>query len=127
MVDVKVPTATHELGNDKVDAALTFPFCTELGGGWDLAAMTSVAWAQTDAGRRTLWLNTLSFAREITPDWGGFLELASVAGESRHVLAFNCGLTRAIGPALQLDCGVNLGLTHDAPDLGVFAGFSRKF
>ena len=53
--------------------------------------------------------------------------LASAAGESRHVLMFNCGLTRAIGPMLQLDCGVNIGLTSAAPDLGVFAGFSRKF
>jgi hypothetical protein len=69
----------------------------------------------------------MSLYRALAPDWGGFAELASTAGESRHVLMFNCGLTHALGPTLQLDCGVNIGVTKEAPDFGVFAGFARKF
>jgi hypothetical protein len=127
IADVKVPTATHGLGNDQVDAALTLPYGRDLGAGWDLAAMTTVVWAQTDFGRRLLWQNSLSIYHEFVPDLGGFVELASSAGESRHVLVFNCGVTRLLSPTLQLDCGVNIGLTSTAPDLGVFAGFARKF
>ncbi len=125
--DVKLPTAADGLGNDKVEGALTFPIAYEVGAGWDGAAMTSIEFLRTDEGRRTVWVNTITFARDLAPDLGGFLELTSAAGDGAHVATFNCGLTRRIGPTLQLDCGVNVGLTRTAPDLTLFAGVSRKF
>jgi hypothetical protein len=125
--DVKLPTAADGLGNDKVEGAVTFPIAYEVGAGWEGAAMTSVEFVRADEGRRTVWVNTITFARDLAPDLGGFLELTSAAGDGAHVATFNCGLTRRIGPTLQLDCGVNLGITRTAPDLTLFAGLSRKF
>ena len=89
--------------------------------------MTSVEWAQTDAGRRAVWVNTVTVGRDLVPNLSGFLELTSSAGDGAHVATFNCGLARKLGPDLQVDCGVNLGITRTAPDLTVFAGISRRF
>lgn len=127
MADLKLPTAANGLGNDHTEGALTFPVAYEVGAGWEGAAMTSIEFAHTGNGRRTIWVNTITFAREIGRNLGGFLELTSAAGDGAHVATFNCGLTRPIGPAVQLDCGVNVGVSRTAPDLTVFAGLARKF
>lgn len=128
MADLKLPTARDGLGNDKVEGALMFPFAYELGAGWEGAAMTSVEAAFTDAGRRrAVWVNTITFARDLAKDVGGFLELASAAGDGAHVATFNCGVTRKLGPQLQFDTGLNIGITRTAPDLTVFVGLARKF
>jgi hypothetical protein len=89
--------------------------------------MTSVEFVRTDAGRRAVWVNTITFARELAENLGGFLEVTSAVGDGAHVATFNCGLTRRLGPRLQLDGGVNLGLSRSAADLTVFAGLARKF
>jgi hypothetical protein len=127
IADLKLPTAKSGLGNDKVEGALTFPVAFAVGAGWEGAAMTSVEAALTDRGRRAVWVNTITFGRDLAPDLGGFLELTSRAGDGAHAATFNCGLTRKLGADLQLDCGVNLGITRTAPDLGVFAGLSRRW
>ena len=126
--DLKLPTAADGLGNDKFEGALTLPVAYELGAGWEGAAMTSVEFVHTDAGRRRpVWVNTITCGREIAPNTGMFLELASAAGDGAHVFTFNCGLTHKLTPHFQLDCGANFGVSRTAPDLGLFAGLSRKF
>jgi hypothetical protein len=125
--DVKLPTAQDGLGNDQVEGALTFPVAFEVGGGWEGAAMTAVELVHTGASRRAVWVNTLVFGRDLAPDLGCFLELTSRAGDGAHVATFNCGLTRKLDANTQLDCGLNLGVSRTAPDLGVFAGLSRRW
>lgn len=127
IADVKVPTAADGLDNDKVEGALTFPVAYGLGWGWDGAAMTAVEFVHSGAGRRAVWVNTITFARELAPELGGFLEFTSAAGDGTHVATFNAGLTRRLGPRVQFDCGVNVGLSRAAADLTVFAGLARKF
>lgn len=128
ILDVKLPTAADGVGNDKVEPALTLPVTFEIGAGWEGAAMTSVERAYGDDGRyAAVWTNTFSAARDLTKSVGMFLELASTTGTGRHVLLFDCGLTKKIGTDLQLDVGANIGVSSTAPDLGVFAGFTRRF
>ena len=127
-VDVKLPTAAEGIGNDKTELAVAFPFTFEVAAGWDGAGMTVIERAYSDAGRyEAVWTNTLSFARDVANDVGVFFELVSTSGAGSHVLLFDCGVTRRFGPDLQLDAGVNIGLSRTAPDLGVFAGLSRRF
>lgn len=127
MLDLKLPTAADGLGNDKVEGAVTFPVAYEIGAGWEGAAMTSVEVVHTGTARRAVWVNTITFARDLAEDLGGFLEFTSAAGDGAHVATFNCGLTRKLGPMVQLDGGINLGISRTAPDLAVFVGLSRKF
>lgn len=125
--DLKLPTAKTGLGNDEVEGALAFPVAFEIGSGWAGAAMTAVEFAFTGRDRPLVWVNTLSLGRELTADVAGFVELTSAAGDGTHVATFNVGLTRRLGPNLQLDGGLNLGLSRAAADLTVFAGLARKF
>ena len=125
--DLTLPTAKEGLGNEEVEGALTFPVAFELGAGWAGAAMTSVEFTFTGRDRPLVWVNTLSLGRALTPEIAGFVEVTSAAGNGTHVATFNFGLTRRLGPNLQLDGGVNLGVSRAAADLTVFAGLARKF
>ncbi len=129
IADLKLPTAAAGLGNDKVEGALTFPVAFALGAGWEGAAMTSLGCNHLGPGRgyRPVWSNTVTVARDIAPDLGAFFELTSAAGDGRHVATFNLGLTRALGPGLQLDAGAYIGISKSAPDLTLFLGLARKF
>lgn len=127
IADVKLPTAAAGLGNGKVEAAVALPVAYEIGAGWEGGVMTVLEFAHTDAGRRAVWRNTVTFAKELTPTLGGYLELTSAAGDGAHAATFDFGITRKIGHDLQLDCGVNVGISRAAPDLVVFGGLSRRF
>lgn len=127
IADLKLPTAAADLDNDRIEGAMTFPVAYEVGAGWDGGAMTSVEFVHTDAGRRAVWVNTVTFARELAPNLGGFLEVTSAVGDGAHVATCNGGVTLRLGPWLQLDTGVNVGISRAAADLTVFAGLARKF
>ena len=128
MGDLKLPTAASGLGNDKVECALAFPVAFKVGAGWEGAAMTSLGINHLGPrGYQPVWFNTITFARDLAADLGGFLEFTSSAGDGRHVATFNFGLTRALGPGTQLDVGAYIGISRTAPDLTLFAGISRKF
>lgn len=127
IVDLILPTSAKGVGNDRVEGAVTFPVAYDLPGGWEGGAMTSVGSTSTNSGRRAVWTNSMTFAHALGSKLGGFLELASTSGEGAHVLVFNCGLTRRMGSDLQLDCGLNIGVSRAAPDLGVFAGATRRY
>ncbi|MDP3073427.1 MAG: transporter [Opitutaceae bacterium] len=128
IADVKLPTAASGLGNDKVEGALALPVAFDVGFGWEGAAMTSVGINHLGPrGYRPVWTNTITFARDLAPELGGFVELTSSAGDGRHVATFNCGLTHALAPGTQLDLGAYVGISRTAPDLTLFAGVSRKF
>lgn len=125
---VKLPTASGDVGNGRVEGGLILPATFSLGG-VALAAMTEVDLVRDDADRGyTLgWFNTLTHGFAVTPRLGAFVELTSRSGTGRHALTFNTGLTYAVHPDLQLDAGVNLGVSRAAPDRVLFAGMSRRF
>lgn len=128
MADVKLPTASRTLGNRKWEGALTLPVAFELAAGWGGGAMTSVGLTYTGARRHeVVWINTVTFARELTERVGGFLEVTSSAGDGRHVATFNVGLTARLNPDTQLDAGVNFGISQSAADQLFFTGLSRRF
>jgi hypothetical protein len=128
MADLKLPTGSGGFSNGKCEGALTLPVAFELGGGWGGGAMTLVELRYTGSGdHRAVWGNTVTVGRDITAKLGGFGELTSAAGDGAHVATFNSGLTYALGRDVQLDGGVNLGLSRGAPDVQVFAGISRRF
>lgn len=128
IADVKLPTAADGLGNDHTELALSLPLSFEVGLGWDGAAMTVIERLHTDAGKyEVVWTNTLSFARDLGKDTGCFLELVSTAGDGRHVLIFDVGVTHRLAENLQFDTGLNIGISQTAPDLGAFVGISRRF
>lgn len=125
---VKLPTNSGGVGNRRVEGGLIVPFGFSLGP-WGAGAMTEIDVVRNaaDDGYTATWVNTFTIGHDLTEKLGGFLECVSEAGEGPHALSFDCGLTYAWSADLQLDCGVNLGLTRAATDRVVFVGMSRRF
>lgn len=128
IVDVKLPTARHDLGNGAVEGAAILPGSFELAGGWELGAMTGVEVRHRDGGgSRGVWINTATLGHDLAEKISGYLELTSETGDGPQVATFNVGLTWLLNSNVQLDTGVNLGLSRHAGDAQVFAGISRRF
>ncbi|HEY0944397.1 MAG TPA: transporter [Opitutaceae bacterium] len=126
---VKLPTNTDDLGNNSLEGGVIVPFAAELPAGWGLGAMTEVDVIrdEVDDGYDAVWLNTATVGHDLTERLAGFLELALEVGPGKPALSFNTGLTYAVNADLQLDGGVNLGLTRAAPDLVLFVGCTSRF
>lgn len=127
IADVKLPTAASALGNDKVEGAVTLPLALDLGAGWELGAMTAIASVHDGSRYQAVWINTITVAHDLFEHVGAFWELTSQAGPGPHVSTFDTGLGWQINRDLQLDAGVNIGISKSAPDVMWFVGMSRRF
>jgi hypothetical protein len=110
-----------------------FPFEVDLGAGWGLGTMLEfdLARAGPDTPRRFAVIGSASVGRTIA----GPLAF-SVEGYGGTVLADgsavweatgDLGLTLGLGRNVQLDGGVNLGLTRAAEDVNPFLGLAVRF
>jgi hypothetical protein len=127
ITDLKLPTATNGFGNDKVEGACTLPVALDLGGGWDLGAMTTLAAAHDGTRYRPIWSNTVTVAHELFEHVGLFCEVTSEAGDGPHACTFDTGFTWQLDRNLQFDAGAYLGISRHAPDVTWFLGMSRRF
>ncbi len=126
---VKWPTNTHGLGNDSVEGGLIVPLGVSLPAGWDMGVMTEIDIVRNDNddGYTTEWVNSITFGHDITEKLGGYFEIATTLTHGRDLASFDCGLTYGVTRDVQLDCGVNLGLTKATDDYTVFTGISVRF
>lgn len=129
---VKFPTKQDDLGNDEIEGGVIIPFGMELPGGWSLGVMTEFDFVRNnaDSGYRTDFVNSLVLGHDLIGKLGGYVEFFSVvSSESGHpwVGVLGLGLAYAVTDDLQLDGGVNLGLTRSAEDINPFLGVSWRF
>lgn len=129
---VKFPTKQDELGNDEIEGGVIIPFGMELPGGWSLGVMTEFDFVRNnaDSGYRTDLVNSLVVGHDLIGKLGGYVEFFSVvSSESGNpwVGVLGLGLAYAVTDDLQLDGGVNLGLTRSAEDINPFLGVSWRF
>jgi hypothetical protein len=129
---VKFPTNQDALGNDDIEGGIIIPFAAELPAGWSLGVMTEFDFVRNnaDTGYRTDFVNSLVLGHDIIGKLGGYVEFLSVvSSESGNpwVGVLGLGLTYALSDDLQLDGGVNLGLTRAAEDINPFLGVSWRF
>lgn len=123
---IKIPTNSGGVGNNRVEGGLIVPASVTVGGR-EFGVMTVLEIIHDGGGYTAAWLNTIATGAGFTETLAGFIELASVTGEGSHSLTFNAGLTLAVSGDLQLDAGVNVGLTRAAPDLATFIGISVRY
>jgi len=129
---VKLPVAADDFGNGDVEGGLILPVAFDLNERWGCGLMAEVDIVRNaaDDGYRAALVTTATVATDLTPDIGFFLELASeaVGSDSEDWAAtFNAGLTFALGPDRQIDCGINVGLTDAAEDFAAFGGYTWRW
>jgi hypothetical protein len=128
---IKWPLSASGVRNGETEGGIIFILGFELPAGWGSAAMTEVDFVSDGAGGRdTEWINTITFAHDLTDKLGGYLELVAVTGNApgfKWQGQFDAGLTYALDANTQFDLGCNFGLTKSAPDYQPFVGLSRRF
>lgn len=129
---VKIPTASGDLGNEKVEGGLIVPLAFDLGNDIGAAVMTEFDVVRDgDNERYTIdWVHTATVSVPLVEDLSGFVEYAGFANlnhDEKYRAYVDCGLTYGLNPKTQLDCGIRVGLTRASDDLGVFAGVSWRY
>ena len=129
---VKIPTNENDLGNDAVEGGVIVPLAVQFPGGWNMGLMTEIDFAEDsdEDAYHAGWVNSVTFSHDLTEQLGAYLEFYSEVSSEPHspwIGTFDVGLTYGIGENIQLDAGVNLGLTRSADDLSTFVGLSWRF
>ncbi len=130
---VKFPTSTNNLGNDAFEGGLILPLAVQLPGGWNMGLMTEFD-ANEDPendGRYVVdYINSITFGHQIVGDLAGYVEFFSNITDSNStawVGTVDAGLTYGLTDDIQLDAGVNVGVTRSAEDLNPFCGLSVRY
>jgi hypothetical protein len=128
---VKWPLSASAIRNGETESGIIFILGYELPGGWGSAVMTEVDFVSDGTGGHdTEWVNSITFAHDLTGRLGGYVELFTVAGNAagfKTQVQLDFGLTYAASANIQLDVGCNFGVSKSAPDYQPFVGASRRF
>lgn len=129
---LKLPTNQNQLGNRSVEGGLILPLAVELPAGWGMGLMTQldVVRDTTSSGYHPEFVNSVTFSHDIVGKLGGYVEFfSSVSTErgSSWTGTLDVGLTYALTKNVQLDAGINFGLTRAADDFAPFIGLSLRF
>ena len=129
---VKLPTSQDHLGNSSVEGGLIVPLAVELPGGFGMGLMTQVDFNRDASGRghHPEFVNTITVSHDLVGKLAGYVEFfSSVSTErgSSWVGTVDLGLTYALTKDIQLDAGVNIGVTRAADDVNPFLGISFRF
>ena len=128
---VKLPTGDDELTNDHVEGGVIFPFACELPAGFSLGLMAEFDFVYDDADDdyEVELLHTVVLGHDLVGRLAGYVEYVGIAplhGDADYQALVGGGLTYGLTENVQLDAGMNFGLTDDADDFNVFAGITVR-
>lgn len=129
---VKFPTAQNNLGNDAVEGGLILPLAISLPAEWQMGLMTEFDFNRDSSGSgyHPEFINTITVSHSIVGELSGYVEFfssVSTEDESEWIGTVDLGLTYGVSDDIQLDAGVNVGVTRAADDINPFVGLSWRF
>lgn len=128
---IKWPIET-DFSNDALEGGLIVPIAFALPWGWGMGYMTEIDVNQNagDDDYHAEFINSITFGHNIIGNLDGYVEFfSSVSAENKvpWVGTVDLGLTYGLTPDIQLDAGVNLGVTRGAEDINPFCGLSMRY
>ena len=129
---VKTPTANHNLGNGKVEGGALVLLGAQLPGDFEFGLNTGIAITANDSGigHHAEVINSVSVSHKLfgpLSAYGEFWSSVPVQAHAPAIATVDAGLLLMIGKNVQLDAGVNLGVTRAAPDVQTFFGMTVRF
>jgi len=129
---VKAPTSRDDLGNGAVEGGVIFPFAMDLPCEWGLGAQMEVDRLRdsTSSDYHQEFASTITVSHDIAGKLGGYVELfsnLSNENDADWIATFDFGFTYAVTRDIQLDAGVNIGLTDAADNVNPFIGLSLRY
>ena len=135
---IKAPTASHGVGNGRVEGGINFPINYSLPAGFTLFAQTRYDFLYNgdNAGYHALFSNDFGVIRPLpgilNGKLSGYAEFASAVSSRLSktdplVLTADTGLIFQLTPNIAVDINGFFGLTRGAPDVNVFGGIGVRF
>lgn len=131
---VKIPTAKHGLGNGKVEGGAAMLADGAVPGtslGWNLAPEVDVIADADGSGYHLGTTQALSLGAALSRRFSISGELWAAwdfdsSGTVRQASA-NAAAAYLLSPDVQVDAGVNLGLSRNTPDVELYSGIAFRF
>ena len=130
---VKYPTSQDRIGNNSVEGGIILPMAIELPAGFGMGVMPQFDFVRDGSGdgHHVEFVNTLTVGHSIVGDLGMYVEFFSAViteeEDSPWIGTVDVGFTYGFTPNLQLDFGVNIGVTDSADDWNPFLGLSYRY
>ena len=129
---VKTPTANHNLGNGKTEGGALLLLGTTLPGDFEFGINSGVSITVNDTGggHHAEVINSVSVSHKVFGPLSAYAEFWSDVNVQSHApvaATTDLGLLLMLGKNVQLDTGVNLGVTRAAPDVQTFLGITVRF
>jgi hypothetical protein len=129
---VKLPTNQDGLGNKAWEGGVIFPLSIELPAGFGMGLMTEFDFNEdgTGSGYHPEFVNSITFSHSLFGKLGGYTEFFSAVSTesgSAWIGTIDLGLVYGFTDNIQLDAGINLGVTRSADDFNPFVGVTFRF
>lgn len=129
---ITFPTSSNGLESDSYEGGLILPLALTLPAEIWLGMMTEIDIVRDDdnSGNHSEFVNSVTLGHAIVGELAGYVEFfssISAQSSSEWIGTFDAGVTYGITPDVQIDVGLNIGVTNSADDLNPFTGLSWRF
>jgi hypothetical protein len=129
---VKFPTSSEGLGNNSLEGGLILPLTVNLPQDVWLGLTTRFDAVRDLAGSgyEMEFINSIAVGHDLFGNLFGYVEFFSAVSTERDtswVGTFNTGLIHQLTDDIQLNGGVNVGVTRSADDWSAFFGMAWRF
>ncbi len=129
---IKLPTASDDLGNGRVEGGVIFPFATQISEGVGLGLMFETDFVDDadDEDYAAEFITTGVFGFDVTEKTRTYLEGIGISSTDSDVDfkgILGVGATYDLTKNTILDAGINIGLTGDGDDVNLFTGITIRF
>ena len=130
---LNLPTdRSNGVSPEHVEGGLIVPFAVKLSDKFGLGLNTGIHFAKNadTAGHHPEYLNSASLSYEWSERLGTYYEVATRFGTRDplgHIVMLGTGVTYKLNKNLQLDAGVNFGVTRASDRINPFVGLAARF
>jgi len=130
---VRIPTSHDDIGNDSVEGGVIVPFSADLPGDFILGLTTRFGDMEDlldGEGHHTEFGNSIALVHQLFGDLEGYVEFFSNVSTEKDVGwvgTFDTGLVYWLTDDLQLNAGVNIGVTKWADNWNLFFGLAWRY
>lgn len=128
---VRFPTGPEGFRDRHLSGGLILPLAVQdLPGGFGLGAMAELDVSREAGASGVSFIHSVTCGHDLFSDkLRGYVEYVGAAplqGGSTYLAFFDTGATYAVSSGVQLDAGINIGLSREAEDFTLFAGVSFR-
>jgi hypothetical protein len=129
---VKFPTSQDGIGKSGVEGGVVLPLAVELPRAFYLGvtARFDAVRDEEESGYHAEFINSAAFGHDLFGSLFGYVEFFSAVSterDSNWVGTFDPGLIYRLTESVQLNLGLNIGVTRAADDWTAFAGMAWRF